>query len=262
MGLSRSAFYSALGSCLAHSVALGLAGTLLVSSPPSLSRVVKVTLVQPAVPLPVGESGSPGGEAPALVPEKKPFPVPQPQVRSKPQLLPRPKPVAKRPSQPTVIAAPPKEPSQQVASLVLPPVIDSAASEIGTGVGREEATRNDSEGASGSGSKAGAGTGGGVGEGKGGGISARPDYSINPKPPYPMIARRLGAQGIVILRVQVREDGSVAAVELARSSGFAVLDDSATRTVRDSWRFLPAHIDGSPVTSWVEVPIRFVLADS
>jgi len=77
-----------------------------------------------------------------------------------------------------------------------------------------------------------------------------------------MIARRLGAQGIVILRVQVRGDGSVAAVELARSSGFAVLDDSAARTVRESWRFLPARIDGSPVTSWVEVPIRFVLEDS
>lgn len=98
--------------------------------------------------------------------------------------------------------------------------------------------------------------------GQGSGVSARPDYNVNPKPLYPLIARRLGAQGVVLLRVQVREDGSVATVELARSSGFALLDDSAARTVRESWRFLPARVDGAPVASWVEVPIRFVLEDS
>jgi len=98
--------------------------------------------------------------------------------------------------------------------------------------------------------------------GQGSGVSARPDYNVNPKPLYPMIARRLGAQGIVLLRVQVREDGSVAAVELARSSGFALLGDWATRTVCESWRFLPARVDGAPVASWLEVPIRLVLEDS
>jgi TonB family protein len=94
------------------------------------------------------------------------------------------------------------------------------------------------------------------------GIVAQPDYGVNPKPPYPMLARRLGAQGVVLLRVQVREDGAVVTVELARSSGFSMLDDSATRTVRESWRFVPARIDGAPIASWVEVPIRFVLEDS
>jgi protein TonB len=77
-----------------------------------------------------------------------------------------------------------------------------------------------------------------------------------------LIARRIGAQGEVLLRVLVRHDGSVASVELAQSSGFSLLDESATRTVRDSWRFIPAQHDGTPVDSWVEVPIKFVLADS
>jgi len=95
-----------------------------------------------------------------------------------------------------------------------------------------------------------------------GGLSATPDYNVNPKPPYPLIARRIGAQGEVLLRVLVRPDGSVATVELARSSGFPLLDESATRTVRDNWRFIPAQLDGTPVESWVEVPIKFVLADS
>ncbi|MGE0680260.1 MAG: energy transducer TonB [Candidatus Binatia bacterium] len=102
----------------------------------------------------------------------------------------------------------------------------------------------------------------GSNRGRGTGIAAQPDYGVNPKPRYPMLARRLGAQGVVLLRVQVREDGTVATVELARSSGFSMLDDSAARTVRESWRFVPARIDGTPIASWVEVPIRFVLEDS
>ncbi len=264
MSLSRSAFCSALCSCLAHSAALGLAATLVVSSPLSLSRAVKVTLLQRAVPLPIGEDGGLGKGAPAPVTEKVPSVILQPQARPKPQLAAKPKPIAKRIPQPVVIASlAPVEPRQQVASLVLPPLAVPVAGEAGSAGGREEEVPgNGGEGVSGSGGKTGIGTGDGGGEGRGGGISARPDYHVNPKPLYPMIARRLGAQGVVLLRVQVREDGSVAAVELAHSSGFAVLDDSATRTVRESWRFLPARIDGSPVASWVEVPIRFVLEDS
>jgi protein TonB len=79
---------------------------------------------------------------------------------------------------------------------------------------------------------------------------------------YPLLARRMGAQGEVLLRVRVQPDGSVAAVELVRSSGFTLLDEVATRTVRDSWRFIPARLDGAAIESWVEVPIKFVLAES
>ncbi len=106
------------------------------------------------------------------------------------------------------------------------------------------------------------GTGsGGTGSG-GGGALARPDYGVNPKPPYPLIARRIGAQGVVVLRVFVHANGTVGNVIVSQSSGFTVLDESASKTVRERWRFLPAHLDGQPVESWVEVPIRFVLADS
>ena len=95
-----------------------------------------------------------------------------------------------------------------------------------------------------------------------GGTSARPAYGVNPKPSYPLIARRMGAQGVVLLRVHVRADGSVAEVTVAQSSGFSQLDDSALQTVRGSWRFVPARLDGVPVESWVEVPIRFVLGNA
>jgi protein TonB len=66
----------------------------------------------------------------------------------------------------------------------------------------------------------------------------------------------------VVVRVRVRPDGSVAEAELAQSSGSALLDESALRTVRESWRFVPARRDGTAVESWVEVPIRFVLETS
>jgi protein TonB len=101
-----------------------------------------------------------------------------------------------------------------------------------------------------------------AGDPRGGGSSARPAYGLNPKPPYPVFARRMGEQGVVLLRVHVRADGSVAKVELKQSSGSELLDDSALRTVRDRWRFIPARMDGVPVENWVEVPIRFVLGDS
>jgi protein TonB len=103
------------------------------------------------------------------------------------------------------------------------------------------------------------GVGGGSGPGGGGGTSAHPDYGVNPKPPYPMLARRMGMQGTVVLRVHVRADGSVAEAALAQSSGSQLLDNSALKTVQEQWRFLPARLEGTPVESWVEVPIRFVL---
>lgn len=65
-----------------------------------------------------------------------------------------------------------------------------------------------------------------------------------------------------MLRVFVQANGSVGEVTVSQSSGFAILDESAVKTVRERWRFVPARLDGHPVASWVEVPIRFVLAGS
>ena len=59
-------------------------------------------------------------------------------------------------------------------------------------------------------------------------------------PRYPASARRRGQEGTVLLAVTVAADGSVSEVLVARSSGHAVLDDEAVRTVRQ-WRF-----DGGP----------------
>lgn len=80
----------------------------------------------------------------------------------------------------------------------------------------------------------------------------------NPKPPYPLAARRQGAEGRVVLRALVLEDGRCAEVRIVRSSGYALLDESALATVR-RWRFLPATRAGTPVAASVDVPISFRL---
>jgi protein TonB len=82
-------------------------------------------------------------------------------------------------------------------------------------------------------------------------------YGINPKPPYPEAARSAGIEGTVMLRVLVRSDGGVGVVEVSASSGSATLDESARRTVRERWRFVPARVDGAPIDTWVRVPIQF-----
>ena len=276
---SRAALCSALFSCAVHSLGLGLAASLIITSPPKFSPLVKVTFIQRPVPLPVGESGT--GNAQEILPPRDSDSPPRPQPKSVV------KPVVKKKSTPPPVAAPPTpiakktpppassvESTPQLALAATPSLpLELPASESDdfhqTGgpdgnVGNTPGSIVDEIGGNGRipGRGNGAGIANGAGRGGDGGSSARPEYGVNPKPYYPLIARRLGAQGVVLLRVQVREDGSVANVELARSSGFAMLDESASRTIRESWRFIPARIDGIPVESWVEVPIKFVLEDS
>lgn len=85
------------------------------------------------------------------------------------------------------------------------------------------------------------------------------DYGINPKPPYPALSKRLREEGIVRLNILVNPDGSVARLEIAKSSGYPRLDDIAVKTVQSSWKFEPARQAGKPVSAWVIVPIEFTL---
>lgn len=86
----------------------------------------------------------------------------------------------------------------------------------------------------------------------------RADYLNNPRPPYPMVARRMGYQGKVVLNVEVLSDGRAGQVLLQHGSGHEILDNAALQTVK-TWRFLPARRLGQPVTQWFLVPIKFSL---
>jgi protein TonB len=83
-------------------------------------------------------------------------------------------------------------------------------------------------------------------------------YLNNPRPPYPLSAVRQGAQGRVLLSVEVLPDGRAGRVRLEQSSGHALLDTAAMNTVR-TWRFTPARKDGIRTTQAVRIPIDFTL---
>lgn len=85
-----------------------------------------------------------------------------------------------------------------------------------------------------------------------------PAYLNNPPPLYPSVARRRGAEGTVLLLVEVDADGRPSDVRIKASSGFSPLDFAAVDAVR-RWRFAPARRNGRPVAAEVQVPIRFRL---
>jgi len=84
------------------------------------------------------------------------------------------------------------------------------------------------------------------------------DYLDNPSPVYPVVSRRMGEVGRVLLRVQVSEKGLPSRVLVKKTSGYERLDEAALDTVRN-WKFVPAQQGGKPVEAWVVVPITFDL---
>jgi len=66
------------------------------------------------------------------------------------------------------------------------------------------------------------------------------------------------AEGRVVLKVLVHADGTVGQLEIAISSGNAILDGAAVRAA-STWRFTPATRDGLPIDAWAIVPVRFVI---
>lgn len=83
-------------------------------------------------------------------------------------------------------------------------------------------------------------------------------YLNNPAPDYPAQAKRRQMQGTVMLDVAVSITGAAQTVRIAQSSGFALLDESARRTV-SRWKFIPAKRGDQTVQARVMVPIEFRL---
>jgi len=71
-------------------------------------------------------------------------------------------------------------------------------------------------------------------------------------PLYPVIARRKGMEGEVLLEVDINKDGEVVNVLVNKSSGYKLLDESARLAIK-KWLFVP-NIEGK-----VLVPVVFKL---
>lgn len=84
------------------------------------------------------------------------------------------------------------------------------------------------------------------------------DYLQNPQPKYPIVSRKIGEEGKVVLRVFVEKDGSAKIVEIKISCGYARLDESAMNAVRE-WKFVPGKKGDEAIATWVNVPIIFKL---
>lgn len=191
-------------------------------------------------PLPVSVSLIP--PAPAAAPRQLQAPPPEPPAPLTPP-RPAPKPAAARPAArqpaPAQVQAPalpspaaPREAEAAPGPLSSTPPAPAAASSSATAGSSQEAA-----------------------------VSA-PRFDVaylhNPKPPYPLLARRRGDEGRVVLRVQVSAAGLAEQVQLHRSSGNDSLDEAALNTVQN-WRFVPAQRGDTPVAASVLVPITFKL---
>lgn len=77
-------------------------------------------------------------------------------------------------------------------------------------------------------------------------------------PSYPRQAREHGWQGVVVIQVNINEQGLVQSAEIKESSGHSLLDTQALQAIQ-RWKFQPAKNGNFPVPSLANVPIKFDL---
>jgi protein TonB len=80
-------------------------------------------------------------------------------------------------------------------------------------------------------------------------------------PPYPVLARRQGLEGKVILRLSILRDGHVGKADIATSSGSDLLDNAAAAWITAHWLYKPALKDGQAVASQATASVAFTLQD-
>ena len=88
--------------------------------------------------------------------------------------------------------------------------------------------------------------------------SSKADYLNNPHPPYPPFSKRMGEQGLVVVRALIEVNGTASKAEVKTSSGFDRLDAAALQAVL-KWRYVPGKRNGEPQAMWFDVPIDFHL---
>jgi protein TonB len=84
-----------------------------------------------------------------------------------------------------------------------------------------------------------------------------PKFIYRETPVYPQIARRLGKEGRVVLRLTISEKGELLNIEVIEAAPYGFVD-SAIEAVKKS-KFQPASKDGKPVACRAILPVKFVL---
>ncbi len=78
-------------------------------------------------------------------------------------------------------------------------------------------------------------------------------------PDYPDNLRRAGVSGVVVLLVDIDDQGNVVSVAVDRASHTDL--EKPAMTALKKWRFKPARQDGNPVASKLTIPIKFNIQD-
>jgi protein TonB len=84
------------------------------------------------------------------------------------------------------------------------------------------------------------------------------EYIRKPEPVYPSIARRMGEQGTVSLRVIVGLTGQAESAVVQKTSGSPRLDEAARVAIMKAL-FKPHLVNGQPALASVIIPINFSL---
>ena len=84
------------------------------------------------------------------------------------------------------------------------------------------------------------------------------DELHNPSPEYPEMAVFLGYQGNAYIRIHVSAQGISQRVDILKSSGHNILDESAANALK-KWRFLPSRQGEKAVADTVIISVVFTL---
>lgn len=89
------------------------------------------------------------------------------------------------------------------------------------------------------------------------GESAAPAFLHREMPVYPAMARRLGREGRVLLKLTIDERGTLLNIEVLEKAGYG-LTEAAVEAVKKS-TFLPAKKNGKPIASRALLSVQFRL---
>lgn len=91
-------------------------------------------------------------------------------------------------------------------------------------------------------------------------VDVKAEITAKPDPGYTREARRVGVQGVVVLKVLLRGEGKLDRVRVVRRLPYG-LTENAIRAACEV-KFKPAIKAGQPVSQWVTIQYAFRLADS
>ena len=89
------------------------------------------------------------------------------------------------------------------------------------------------------------------------GSAIGPSFLHREMPVYPVLARRVGKEGRVVLRLTIDEKGSLINIEVIENAGYGFTDAAIAAVKRST--FLPAKEGGKPIASRALLPVSFKL---